>query len=157
MYGSIRILTTDEKLTRFKRQVADMRVAEYRALMALSRKITCTQVACGLVDIDKRSKRQTGDVKIAEYQAWLGLSGTVPPGCVEVACGVVDINASGKRTSSDQRIAELRALKAMSKVAGHGQYDFAEIAPCKRTPYQHSMAMYSISYRDAMYILSKRI
>ncbi|XP_036355813.1 uncharacterized protein LOC118761766 [Octopus sinensis] len=51
-----------EEELKFKRQLADMRAAEYRALMALSRNITCTQVACGLVDIEKSGKKKRSDI-----------------------------------------------------------------------------------------------
>ncbi|XP_029636461.1 uncharacterized protein LOC115211866 [Octopus sinensis] len=83
-----------EEELRFKRQLADMRAAEYRALMALSRNITCTQVACGLVDIEKSVKRTSSDQRIAELKALLAMSRVV-------GHGQLDVDAIGKKKRSD--------------------------------------------------------
>ncbi|XP_052286595.1 uncharacterized protein LOC127882154 isoform X2 [Dreissena polymorpha] len=83
---------------RDKRQIGDLRAAEYLARITL----------------DKN--------KMLRYLL------QSPLHCTELACGLVDVFESmEKRTMSDQRLAELQALIALSKGHGipiaHGQID----------------------------------
>ncbi|KAL3841586.1 hypothetical protein ACJMK2_019707 [Sinanodonta woodiana] len=53
---SARFLT--ENGERVKRQTADVRIAEYNALLALGRRLHCKQIACGLVNVIQSGRKK---------------------------------------------------------------------------------------------------